>query len=139
MPGGGLKALEADEGLPEAHASMALVRFWYDWDWSGAEIEFERAIELNRLTYSASVVLLVPGRDGRLDESEAEGKRALELDHWRRQLTWRSASRTFCAMLRRLDTACERTLEIDPNFIPARYFLAQAYEQKGTWKRTGSV
>jgi tetratricopeptide (TPR) repeat protein len=29
---------------------------------------------------------------------------------------------------------CKRTLDIDPNFIPARYYLAQAYEQKGMYE-----
>ena len=41
------KALELDETLPEAHASLAYVRFYYDWDWAGAEQAFKRAIELD--------------------------------------------------------------------------------------------
>ncbi len=42
-----LKSIEADDSLAEAHASMGLTRFWYDWEWLEAEFEFERAIELN--------------------------------------------------------------------------------------------
>ena len=42
-----LKALELDEKLPEAHHSLALVKLWGDWDWAGAEREFQRALELN--------------------------------------------------------------------------------------------
>jgi len=128
-----LKALEADEGLPEAHASMALVRFWYDWDWSGAEIEFERAIELNpayatvHQWYCWYLVAM-----GRLDESEAEGKRALELDPLAPAINMAlGKSYLFARCFEDSIRQCERTLEIDPNFIPARYFLAQAYEQKG--------
>lgn len=41
------KALAIDEELAEAHLSLALVIFRLDWDWSGAEQEFKRAIELN--------------------------------------------------------------------------------------------
>jgi TolB-like protein/DNA-binding winged helix-turn-helix (wHTH) protein len=41
------KALELDNSLGEAHLSLALVRTYYDWDWSGADQEFKRAIELN--------------------------------------------------------------------------------------------
>jgi serine/threonine-protein kinase len=42
-----MRALDADELLPEAHTSQAEVRFLYDWDWNGAEREFVRALELN--------------------------------------------------------------------------------------------
>jgi len=42
-----MRALEADELLPEAHTSQAEVRFLYDWDWNGAERAFVRALELN--------------------------------------------------------------------------------------------
>jgi TolB-like protein len=42
-----LKALELDETLPDAHASLAFVRYYDEWDWTGAEREFTRALELN--------------------------------------------------------------------------------------------
>jgi hypothetical protein len=42
-----LKALELDDTLAEAHTSVGLVKFLYDWDWRGAEREFQRAIQLN--------------------------------------------------------------------------------------------
>lgn len=42
-----IKALEIDDGLAEAHTSLAFVRAWYDWDWPAAESEFQRALELN--------------------------------------------------------------------------------------------
>ena len=42
-----LKALELDETLPDAHASLAFVLYYDEWDWTGAEREFARAIELN--------------------------------------------------------------------------------------------
>ena len=42
------KALELDEGLPEAHNSLAAVRHLYYWDWPGSEQEFRRALELDR-------------------------------------------------------------------------------------------
>jgi serine/threonine-protein kinase len=41
------KALELDESLAEAHASLAWTLFIYDWDWSAAEREFKRSIELD--------------------------------------------------------------------------------------------
>src|SRR5271167_349067 len=42
-----LKSLEIDDTLAEAHTSLARIKAEYDWDWSGAEREFQRAMELN--------------------------------------------------------------------------------------------
>src|SRR6266540_3148352 len=42
-----MKALELDDTLAEAHASLGNVKHTYDWDFAGAEREFKRAIELN--------------------------------------------------------------------------------------------
>ena len=42
------RALAIDPGLSEARVSMGLIKFWFDWDWSGAEAEFRRAIEAER-------------------------------------------------------------------------------------------
>jgi DNA-binding winged helix-turn-helix (wHTH) protein/tetratricopeptide (TPR) repeat protein len=42
-----LKALELDPSLAQAHASLAYVKFYFDWDWAGAREEFVRAIDLN--------------------------------------------------------------------------------------------
>ena len=42
-----LKALELDPSLAQAHASLAYIKFYFDWDWEGARQEFTRAIELN--------------------------------------------------------------------------------------------
>ena len=42
-----LKALELDPTLAQAHAALAYIKFYFDWDWQGAQEEFTRAIELN--------------------------------------------------------------------------------------------
>src|SRR5439155_16340936 len=41
------RALELDESLAEAHASLGSIKLNYDWDWTGAEAEFKRAMELD--------------------------------------------------------------------------------------------
>jgi TolB-like protein/DNA-binding winged helix-turn-helix (wHTH) protein/Flp pilus assembly protein TadD len=41
------KAIELDDSLAEAHASLGYAKLTFDWDWSGAEREFRRALELN--------------------------------------------------------------------------------------------
>jgi tetratricopeptide (TPR) repeat protein len=76
-----LKALELDDNLAEAHTSSGVVRFLYDWDWAGAEIEFKRAIELNPSSADARVwyaVFLAQMERG--SEAIAELKRAEALD-----------------------------------------------------------
>jgi TolB-like protein len=76
-----LKALELDDTLSEVHYNLAIFRFYFEWDWGGAEIEFQRAIELNpnnaniHLIYSSFLDMM-----GRPDEAIAEIERALELD-----------------------------------------------------------
>ncbi len=42
-----MKALELDESLAEAHASLGSIKLFYDWDWTGGEIELKRAMELD--------------------------------------------------------------------------------------------
>ena len=49
------RALEIDPGLSEARVSMGLIKFWFDWDWSGAEVEFRRAIAAVRPDPAAHV------------------------------------------------------------------------------------
>jgi len=41
------KALQLDDSLAEAHTSLGMIKLAYDWDWAGAEHEFNRAMELN--------------------------------------------------------------------------------------------
>src|SRR5947208_16977105 len=76
-----LKAVELDDALAESHALLGLVKESFSWDWTGAEREFKRALELN--PNSASVVgiygtFLV--HNGRPEESIPHMKRAKELD-----------------------------------------------------------
>ncbi|HXN27636.1 MAG TPA: protein kinase [Candidatus Acidoferrales bacterium] len=75
------KALRLDPTLAEAHASMAYVMNYYDWDRSGAEREFKHALELDpndAATHHAYGRFLASM--GRVDEAQAELSRAQELD-----------------------------------------------------------
>jgi eukaryotic-like serine/threonine-protein kinase len=75
------KALELDSELAEAHTSLALVHWAYDWDWTAADREFRKAIELNpRYVMAHHWRGLFLGDMGRFDEAEAEMQKALELD-----------------------------------------------------------
>jgi len=75
------KALELDEGLAEAHASLAWSLFIYDWDWAGAERQFRRAIELDpRYASAHQWYAMLLASQGRAEESLVEGHTSQELD-----------------------------------------------------------
>jgi serine/threonine protein kinase/cytochrome c-type biogenesis protein CcmH/NrfG len=127
------RALKADEGLAEAHESVALVGFWFDWEWVRAQVEFERALKLNP-GYAAAHqwYCWYLAAMGKFEQAEAEGQRALELDPLAPTINLALAKYYFFAH-RYDDTIkqCKRTLELEPNFIAGHYFLGQAYVQKG--------
>jgi TolB-like protein/Flp pilus assembly protein TadD len=124
-----LKALQVDDSLSEAHASLAFVELYYEWNWAGAEKSFRRAIELNpnyAPAYQWYSHLLMSG--GRTSDAIVAAKRAAEIDplslpavlnvgwqyHWAREY----------------DSAVEqlrRVLQINPNFEQAHWALGLAY------------
>jgi len=131
-----LKALEIDDTLAEAHASLAWVKTFYDWDRSGGEKEFKRAIELNPAYATAhfwhSLALASMGRS---EEAIAEQKRALELDPL--SLIINRVLGVDFYYARRYDQAIEQeklTLEMDPNFAFVHMQLGEAYLQKSMYR-----
>lgn len=76
-----MKALELDESLAEAHASLAWTLFIHDWDWTAAERQFRRAIELapGYATARQWFAFLLVAR-GRFEDALVEAHAAQELD-----------------------------------------------------------
>ncbi|NNE99345.1 MAG: protein kinase, partial [Pyrinomonadaceae bacterium] len=76
------RAREIDPTLSEAHAALANTRAVFEWDWTGAEREFRRAIELDPNNASAHFRFgqVYLGPLGRHDEAIAEMKRGLEIE-----------------------------------------------------------
>jgi len=127
------KALALDDRLAEAHTSLAFVKHRFEWDWSGAEAEFRRAIELNpnyapaHQWYSSFLVAM-----GRTDESIAEAKQTRKLD----PLSLATNSHVGWVLYlarqhRQAIEQCHMTLQLDPNFFVARRYLGLAYGQAG--------
>ena len=127
-----MRALELDETLAEAHASLGLVKKDYDWDFSGADKEFQRAIALNpnyATVYQWHSENLVTLR--RLDEAMVAMKRAQELDPFSLIINGEIGWAYYHA--RQYDKAIEqlqKTIEMDPHFTRNHFFLGRAYEQK---------
>jgi serine/threonine protein kinase/TolB-like protein/Flp pilus assembly protein TadD len=131
-----LKALQLDDTLAEAHTSLACVKFEYDWDWTGAEKEFQRVTEINPNYAYAHVMHGIYLRSmGRFEESTAEEKRAVELDPLS-LVANRELGFSFYAA-RQYDQAIEqyrKTLELDTSFILVHQYLGLAYLQKNMFK-----
>jgi len=131
-----LKALELDESLAEPHATLGTVLLEHEWNFSEAEKEFKRAIELNPNYATAhhwySEYLLSMGRD---DEALAEIKRAQELDPLSLIInaivgivhTVRGEHDQAVAQLK-------KTIELDPNFARAHMFLSEVYREQGKFE-----
>jgi TolB-like protein/Tfp pilus assembly protein PilF len=128
-----VKALQLDETLAEAHASLAAVKADYDWDWKGAELELRRAIELNpgyATAHQWYAELLA--EEGRRDEAIFEIKRALDLDPLSLIVNaMYGRVLEFAGLTDQAMTQLRKTLELDPDFSIAHYDLGRAYVRKG--------
>jgi tetratricopeptide (TPR) repeat protein len=131
-----IKALEIDDTLAEAHASLGLIKMYHDWDWAGAEHHYRRAIELDpRSVLAHQRYGTYLAKMGRLDESFAILHRGQELDPL--SLLTSSLLGLTLYLSRRYDESIEqhgRTLDMDPNYLPARVALGVAYTQKGMYE-----
>ncbi len=131
------KALEIDNTLGEAHASLGWISTFFDWDWAGAEREFRLALELSPNYATAhewyAIYLAVVGR---FDEIEVVMKRALELDPV--SLIINAVRGLLYYWMRRYDDAiaqCLKTLEMDPNYSMAYLYLEWTYSAHGMWEQ----
>jgi eukaryotic-like serine/threonine-protein kinase len=128
-----LKAVELAPELAEAHTSLAVVAWHYDWDWASADREFRRAIELNP-DYSTAPDWygLYLAEMGRFEEAIASVRRALELDPASVDINAGLGRVLFYA--RRYDESLEqyrKTIEMAPIYAAFYAELAYLYEQMG--------
>ena len=128
-----LRALDLDNTLGEAHASLAQAVCAYDFDFKRAEHEFRRAIELNPNYATAHQWYAETlGALARFDEAIAEIRRALELDPL--SVIINADLGTVLCTAGRYDEAIaqlHKTLEMDRDFYYAHWNLGQALELKG--------
>ncbi len=126
-----MRALEIDDTLAEAHTSLAAVHE-YDWNWSEAEREYRRAIEMNPNYATAHHWYgIFLGGMARYDEGLREIRRAQELDPL--SLIINTGMGRLLYNARRNDEAIaqlKKTLEMESEFAEAHFQLALAYEAK---------
>src|ERR1017187_2447555 len=125
------EALQLDDTLAEAHTSLGWAQF-HDLDWTGAEKEFKRAIELNASYPTAhswyGEYLMAQGR---FDRALEEMTRAYQLDTLSPVLNLALGYRFYYAHeYAQAIEQCQKVLAMDANFAPAHVYLGRAYEQK---------
>jgi len=130
-----LKALELDDTLAEAHASLGLVLKYYEWDWSGAEREFRAAIQINSGYASAHQwYAQLLSFQGRHQEALVEIAKARECDPLSPRI-----SATVGDLLRVAGRDDEgivelrKTAELFPTDPTPHVYLAFTYMQKGLY------
>jgi serine/threonine-protein kinase len=129
------QGLAIDDALGELHCSLAHARRFLDWDWPGAEREFQRGLELNPgyavgyYRYSLLLMLL-----GRQDEAYAAATRALQLDPM--SLLILTAVGDVLFFSRRYEESASyyrKCHEMDPSFPPGNTDLARSLEHLGRY------
>jgi len=130
-----LKAIAIDSALAEAHVSLAHIAYHYDRDWTTAEREFKRAIELNpNYVLAHQWYALFLAWAGRPDEAVTEARRARDLDPL--SLPANMCFGWVLVINRQEDQGIEelrKTIDLDPNFMIAHHRLGLGYEQKGRY------
>ncbi len=130
------KALELDDTVAEAHATLGAVLALYDWDWPGAERELLRSIELNPASPVArdlySFFFLRP--TGRLDEAVTQVQNALSLDPL--SILFRVHLGFLHYLQRNFDLSIaqfRKVLEMNPQYYLAHAMMGQVYTQAGKY------
>jgi tetratricopeptide (TPR) repeat protein len=129
-----LQAIDLDDSLGEAHTALAVILLDYDWDFHGAERAFRRALEL-KPNYAVAHQLY--GKYlaciGRHPEAIAAIRRAQELQPFA-TIVSATLGRHGFFYAREYDQAVQefrKTIETDPTFWIAHYFLGWAYVFQG--------
>ena len=135
-----LKALELDENLGEAHATLGFFKFLYDWDFAGAQHEFERALALSpNYAEAHHWYAIYLANLGRHAQAHREGKRAVELDPLSLLMNMTAALNFYLA--RDHDKAIEQlrsVIEMEPNFVAARSVKGNVLVQNGLYEEAMS-
>ncbi len=124
------RALALDDSLAEAHNALGYVKFRIDWDWTAAETEFKRALEL-KPGYARAHELygLFLAIQGRLEEALPQMRRAQELDPLSPSVS--NGIGRVLHFQRKFDAAVaqfDQTLLLDPQYAEAYFSKALSYQ-----------
>ncbi len=125
-----VRALQLDEGF---HVTLGVIKTQYEWDWTGAEQAFKRALALapdHQPAHQLYGWYLIA--QGRLSEAQAEMKRAVEVDPQSEYNLWQLGLAFYFA--RQYEPAIEqyrRALGVEPKSYWPHLLLGWAYGQQG--------
>ncbi|HYR28598.1 MAG TPA: protein kinase, partial [Thermoanaerobaculia bacterium] len=127
-----MQAIQLDEGLAEAWAALGAIRWWFEWDWDGAEEAYGKAISLNPNYAPAhdGYAMFLAAR-GRFGEAIEQNTKAADLDPLSLIIGVHAGwpfyfARDFESAIRRF----RKTLDLDDHFIPAYGWLGMALGQQ---------
>jgi len=128
-------ALSMDPHLSEAHTSLGLINFQYDWDWKEAEEEFREAISINP-NYAPAHHFFADYLKamGRFNEALAEIEKAQELDPL--SLAINTGVGHVLYLSKQYDKAIDqyrRAVELDPNFMQTHIWFGRPFLEKGMY------
>jgi eukaryotic-like serine/threonine-protein kinase len=127
------RAIELDDQLSEAHASLGAALGDYDWNWAAGEKEFQVALRLNpnsALAHSYHAHFL--RQEGHIEDAIRESQRAVDLDPVSAPDSFILAQPLYEA--RRYDEAISqlhKTLDLEPRFWPAHLYLGKTLAAQG--------
>jgi len=129
------RALELDDSLAEAHASLATLKMAYERDWAGSEHEYRRALELNpNYTLAHQWFAEYWMTTGHLPEALIEITKAQKLDPLSPMIGTEVGWVYYFG--HQQDQAIEqyrRVLTSDPTFTYATFCMGLSFEQKGMY------
>ncbi len=127
------RALEIDPAMAEAHTSLGLVSFYYDWNWEVADRETRQAtVSDPEYAYGHNIRGVFLAAMGRSDEALVEGRRAEELE----PLSTLHATNVGLMLYfaKRFDEAVvqfRRALELDANYFTAHFWMGNVLAHLG--------
>ncbi len=132
-----LRALELDPHLPEAHHLLGWMKTYYEWDWEGARLALDRALELNPNYALAYAGLATLGEAlGEFDGAIQNWRRASELDPLSLLFnTLRGWVHVLAGMPAKAVEQLQKVLTLEPNFWFAHEVLALALVSLGSYDR----
>jgi TolB-like protein/Tfp pilus assembly protein PilF len=127
------RAVQLDDTLAEAHQAMALVRWYFDWDYADAIREYQRALSLNPSAGVARALFGILLADlGRFREGLAEVEQALAIEPASPLVAFYAAAATsISGPLEAALPACRRVLELDPSFVPGMWTYSAVLSHLG--------
>jgi len=137
------RAVALDPSLAEAHTALAQTYSFCDWDWSNAEREFLRALELNPRYVQARDwygVWYLEAVGGRFEEGIAHAKQAVESDPLSGYATANlAAAYVFAGRSTDGLAVAQHAVELDPESILAQRILAYSLYFQGRFEESVAV